>query len=219
MATKSNNGIMLIEAYWLQPFSFFKRNYHNNSKCFISMIPFARNLAEYCWKIDHKNKLTSLLHIKNDSENITIAELIDVFNDIIENLNTPTTYDPNKKVVEFILEEAEKIFNETEERLNLENKIVLSIAIRLLAEIYMKWQINDEEFFDTIGTNQTRELIKKYKEIFPNNQMQLKLLEDVNLITPESIHLNSFMYEPILDMSEDYLKKLYWELKNLNINT
>ena len=122
-------------------------------------------------------------------------------------------------MIEFILDTAEQISNETEERLNLENKIVLSIAIRLLAEIYMKWQINDEEFFQTIESNQTRELIEKYKEIFPEEQMQLKLLEDVNLITPESIHLNSFMYEPILDMSEDYLKKLYWELKNLHNNT
>ncbi len=219
MATKSNNWIMLIKAYWLHPFTYFKRNFHNNPKCFISMIPFARNLAEYCWKTEHKNKLTSLLHIKDDTENITITELLDVFNDIIENLNTSTTYDPNQKVIEFILDAAEQISNETEERLNLENKIVLSIAIRLLAEIYMKWQINDEEFFQTIGSNQTRELIEKYKEIFPEEQMQLKLLEDVNLITPESIHLNSFMYEPILDMSEDYLKKLYWELKNLHNNT
>lgn len=29
------------------------------------------------------------------------------------------------------------------------------------------------------------------------------------MMTPENIHLNSFMYEPILDMSYDHLKKLY----------
>lgn len=28
-------------------------------------------------------------------------------------------------------------------------------------------------------------------------------------MTPESIHLNSFMYEPILDMADDHLRKLY----------
>ena len=27
-------------------------------------------------------------------------------------------------------------------------------------------------------------------------------------MTPESIHLNSFMYEPILDMSDEHLKSL-----------
>lgn len=28
-------------------------------------------------------------------------------------------------------------------------------------------------------------------------------------MTPENIHLNSFMYEPILDMSDIHLKDLY----------
>lgn len=36
-------------------------------------------------------------------------------------------------------------------------------------------------------------------------------------MTPENIHLNSFMYEPILDMSKDHLEKLYKEITLLNI--
>ena len=32
---------------------------------------------------------------------------------------------------------------------------------------------------------------------------------------PESIHLNSFMYEPILDMSEDQLRRLYDDMTGL----
>ena len=35
-------------------------------------------------------------------------------------------------------------------------------------------------------------------------------------MTPENIHLNSFMYEPIIDMSDEHLKKLYNDLKNLS---
>lgn len=31
-------------------------------------------------------------------------------------------------------------------------------------------------------------------------------------MTPENIHLNSFMYEPILDMSDGNLRKLYGEV-------
>jgi hypothetical protein len=31
-------------------------------------------------------------------------------------------------------------------------------------------------------------------------------------MTPENIHLNSFMYEPILDMSDQHLRKLYTEV-------
>ena len=36
-------------------------------------------------------------------------------------------------------------------------------------------------------------------------------------MTPENIHLNSFMYEPILDMSDSHLRKLYSKLKELEL--
>jgi hypothetical protein len=37
----------------------------------------------------------------------------------------------------------------------------------------------------------------------------------VALMTPENIHVNSFMYEPIVDMSDEHLKKLYADVKKL----
>jgi hypothetical protein len=35
------------------------------------------------------------------------------------------------------------------------------------------------------------------------------------LMTPENLHLNSFMYEPIVDMSDEHLKRLYNDVKKL----
>jgi hypothetical protein len=43
----------------------------------------------------------------------------------------------------------------------------------------------------------------------------IKTLNGVILMTPENIHLNAFMYEPILDMSDEHLKKLYKEINDL----
>ena len=34
-------------------------------------------------------------------------------------------------------------------------------------------------------------------------------------MTPENIHLNSFMYEPIMDMSDEHLRQLYSDVLNL----
>ena len=34
-------------------------------------------------------------------------------------------------------------------------------------------------------------------------------------MTPENIHVNSFMYEPIVDMSDDHLRKLYGKVLEL----
>ena len=34
-------------------------------------------------------------------------------------------------------------------------------------------------------------------------------------MTPENIHVNSFMYEPLIDMSDDHLRKLYADVEQL----
>ena len=35
-------------------------------------------------------------------------------------------------------------------------------------------------------------------------------------MTAENIHVNAFMYEPLLDISNSHLKKLYDKVKTLN---
>ena len=85
----------------------------------------------------------------------------------------------------------------------------MSIAIRLKAENFMISKINDEPFWHGITSNQTIHLIKRYKRDFPTEKGHLQLFDQVNLMTPENIHLNSFMYEPILDLSSQHLKRLF----------
>lgn len=63
------------------------------------------------------------------------------------------------------------------------------------------------------ASNQTSALTKKFEEqCSPTNDIQL-LIKEVNLITPENIHLNSFMFEPLVDMSVWKLEKLYQDIK------
>ena len=45
---------------------------------------------------------------------------------------------------------------------------------------------------------------------------QSRVVDEINIMTPESIHLNSFMYEPIIDMSDWALKRLFVEALKLN---
>ena len=69
-------------------------------------------------------------------------------------------------------------------------------------------KIADPNFVAQIKENQTKALFKKFADLFPANPA-IKALKTVLLMTPENIHLNAFMYEPILDMSDDHLRKLY----------
>jgi hypothetical protein len=99
--------------------------------------------------------------------------------------------------------------------LNLENKVVLSIATRLRAERFIVSKINDNAFWEKIANKQTQLLIRKFKKLFPVESDIATLLDRVAIMTPENIHLNSFMYEPILDMSDDHLKRLYSDVAQL----
>ncbi len=99
--------------------------------------------------------------------------------------------------------------------MNLENKIVLAIAIRVSAERFMVDRIADPEFVARIAANQTQGIIAKFKELFPADQKNITTLDQVALMTPENIHVNAFMYEPIIDMSDDHLRRLYERVKTL----
>ena len=184
----------------------------------ISIIPFIRNIAEYIGDSDSENELTKLLHLKEPyTENISIANLEILIKKILKDSQDITLSNSDKKVFELIFEQAEQIIiPPIVEEVELEKKIVLSIAIRLKAEKYMINVINDSSWVNTITKFQTAQFINKIKkDNLVSSHEKLKVLELVNLITPENIHLNSFMYEPILDMSKSHLIDLYNDVKGL----
>ena len=40
-------------------------------------------------------------------------------------------------------------------------------------------------------------------------KQKIEILKNINMITPESIHINSFMYEPIIDMTPNELVAIF----------
>lgn len=211
-AAKNGRNLSLKEEkYQNDPFKYWKKNL-GDKRYVISSIPFVRNLAEYCGRDADFKRLTSLLHIKADTAAITIQDLENIYKPIINKPNL-TLPDPQKSVIDVIHELADEIALESDEEAELESKIILSIAIRLKAEAFMVGKIANQQFVDEITKNQTLELLRKYKNDFSQEQDLIALMEQVNLMTPENIHLNSFMYEPILDMSPKHLKQLYAAVK------
>jgi hypothetical protein len=91
------------------------------------------------------------------------------------------------------------------------------MAIRLLAETYMWDNVSD---MTPIGGSQTGKLFDRFKREHsedPTKNGVIRTLGAVNLMTPENIHLNSFMYEPILDMSSKHLLDLYDKVSRLQV--
>ncbi len=54
--------------------------------------------------------------------------------------------------------------------------------------------------------------MERFKQQSATGTEAIRVFERVNSMTPESIHLDSFMYEPILDLSAQHLKKPYRQL-------
>ena len=77
-------------------------------------------------------------------------------------------------------------------------------------------KIADPVFVAKLEANQARGLVDEFKTRFPYEQNATATLERVSLMTPENIHVNSFMYEPIIDMSDDHLRRLFTEVRALN---
>lgn len=216
MASKNEQGVSLAQAAGIRNVfaNDWKGNFFADSKKKIASICFLRNLIEMTTGETDPNyqKLTSMLHWKSDSAKIKVSELDAIYNAVCKTEGASGNAD--RLVHDLIREEADNCLVATL-GLNLENKIVLAVATRLTAERFMIDKLRDDKFVAGIQFNQTQALIEKYKERFPKQEEAIKCLDRVALMTPENIHVNSFMYEPIVDMSDEHLKRLYSDVKKL----
>ena len=156
-------------------------------------------------------QLTSMLHYRPDLGTVTEADLDNIYNLVF---STEEKISGGKPIMDLIQEQAATCLNASAGA-NFENKIVLAIATRLAAERFMVKRIADDTFVASIPGHQTQTLTEKFRKLF-DGDAAIESLDRVVLITPENIHLNSFMYEPIVDMSDEQLRKLYREVLALN---
>ena len=226
-----NNGEVILreEYYQNNPIDHWKDNMTLTHV--VALIPAVRNLIEYTKGKDNEDysELTKLLHSKRETSGITFQSLKDIYernlgrSDFINiNIDTP--------IVEAIYEGAERI---TIKNSLLEYKIILAIAIRHKAEEYMKRKLEEysgqiswgrrgsengssQEFLDQLEAqkNQTRSLSDAFKQTACDNDT-VKVIDEVNIMTPENIHLNAFMYEPLVDMDINELINLYQRVKEI----
>lgn len=216
LASRTSTEIKLSkEKYQNDVFNAWKRDMHRNESYMLASIPFVRNLTEYCGHEENYKKLTSLLHIKEDTAKITVNDLQEIYRSVFSDKSNLILQNNAERVIDKIFQQSDHLSKLANESPDLECKVIVAMAIRLKAEDYMISKINDQAFLKSVQSNQTRELFDKYIELHPGNIEIIYLLDQVNLMTPENIHLNSFMYEPILDMSAHRLYELYNEVKQL----
>lgn len=215
IAQKEKTGVVKMSVFLYQN-NFFKnviisgikgKDSHKKKKMLIASIPFYRNLAEYCGNDSDQLKLTCFLHCKTtpiETENATLADLWAI---ICKYVNGSTTTFGEEKYCDVVRQLAEEISSDDDD-VSLENKLIVSIAARLRAEKYMKaLLVSKEGECQDSNKNQTRDWYNRAKPYM--GDMEKAVLDEINLITPEAIHLNAFMYEPIIDISIWALNDIY----------
>ena len=222
IAHKLENSIKLIKGGSKDvsnPFELWKENYKNNEAMLISMIPFVRNLIEYKdgTSNDGYKALTSMLHVKLDTYTLKLSDLEKIINKVILPSESVSAYEQEKLVIDQIYQTADDLcLTANDDEICLEKKVTLSIATRLKAEEFMWNYVSDKSPFNGQQTGLLYDRLVTENMPLSGDFVQVKkTLSQVILMTPENIHINSFMYEPLMDMSNHHLVHLYEEVKGL----
>ena len=225
MVQRIQNGLEIINPKYVfkNPFEEMKKGMKNNiDKDVITSIPFVRNIIEYTRDADtdeNYNLLTSLLHIKASSKTITLKNLENIFNNEIkdtEELNFSKDRE-DMSVYDLIISLARSEAQATKESIELDGKIIISMAIRLLAEEFMIDKLTSKSVtVNDISKNQTGVLLQRFKEAYPDEIENIKTMNKVVLMSSENIHINSFMFEPLIDISIKSLIQLFGQICIIN---
>lgn len=217
IAQRTDEGIVTVSEFKYQS-DFFKNvikakindgviNSDEKKKCLIASIPFYRNLSEYSGRDGDYLKLTCFLHYKTtpvDTETAMVSQLWDI---VKTYLNNNAYGGVDETYVQLLSYLANNVLQDNDE-VSLENKLILATAARIEIEKFLKNKIESNGGTCQDATkNQTREWYLQARDYLTD--VEKEAVEEINLVTPESIHLNAFMYEPLIDVSVWSLKELY----------
>lgn len=205
----SNNGqVTLYDARQkhFEDYSYYS-NWKNNGKLidFIFIIPFLRNIIqlEKNSKDPDYQELTKLLHYNSDLENKIFAD----FESITNKYNIKANFDLNQKYLSCIKIKAEEIINSAAiNETNLQEKVVLGIFIRLFTDKYMWNKYVEKHGIDPEVSdvkNQSRYLYNLISNNIDENKKSILLTAFT--IAPSFVHINSFMFEPLIDVGTEKL--------------
>lgn len=139
----------------------------NKDNIVVASIPFVRNLIEYTEGDSNPEylKLTSLLHYKPDTTTIELGEIEKIYNQYwckSSNVNFAKNRETDH-IYDIIIKEADAIV--PVEKLEIESKLILSMAIRLKSDEYMIQKISSKVTNGTAIINdiyQKRENVKLF---------------------------------------------------------
>lgn len=179
----------------------------NNIYDFLAAIPYLREAKTILY--EDTACLDSCLHYKAFTKQLKLGDILSLFpKECIENLSVNS----NSLYIEELKITSSKLSNF--DNFDIVKKTVLALASRVIIE--EKIIGNNFKLIEGVSTNQTSYILDNYGNKL--NDDVRKCLENVQLSTPDFIHGNTFMYEPLIDIDGSYLESLYNDVLNIDEN-
>ncbi len=209
-----NNNLSAEEMFDPRVFGSYKKDAARDKSAWVTMIPFARNIVEFQYGKNHDDykELTRALHTLDDE--ITTGQIQQHLQSIVSVTDTP--FDESLDIHEAIIRYAKKVATNAYDGFSLKDNLVLAIGTRLCIERYIISKISGEDYRNAVGKK--RDLTRKLLILYSNNcsdpkkQIYLKMFNKAAAIVDGTIHINSFMYEPLVDVGTWEMKKMFNEI-------
>lgn len=216
-ARSDDGNVKLEKAEYFRLFTTMRSRAQTDETIWLAMIPFARNLNEYrCDDVSTSANYELLTNCLHDQDvHPSVKDIRDVLQDEIGITKSP--FKDTDTFHDILISAADKLLGEKVTEINLHYNLVFAMAARIYAERYMKSKLPASSVDEAKASKSvfTRKLYELLVDGEIDTEENLEKLDEVNLVTPEHIHVNAFMYEPLLDISFDEVKELYVSIKEL----
>ena len=206
LRVKKTNDNIELETYSIDSIPKWFKNLNGDDKKLISAIPALRNILDM---LDRENtKILSFIHYKPNTEELTMQDLKKEFDVVIKK---PTIETDNGKYLKRLSEIITEYSESNDDSLSF--KLILSITIRICTEKFLMKKLNNSKACNI------SKMFKKCNELKLLDNSEKTFIDKILLIVNDYIHLNAFMYEPLMDIDVSELIDLYKEInKVLNTN-
>lgn len=179
-------------------------NIDSDEKLIVSL-PFAREIATYQ---NNEETFIQYFHFKRGSKRKTIGGLGKIIQKHYKH-STIVNIDKKAKFMDKLDSICQTIVSGSLNSFDISPKVILALGIRMkLEKILIRNKIS---VTDTITSNQTAVLLKQRQSKLKIDF--IRLANKIMVSTPEFIHLNAFMYEPLIDILPITLKRIYEKLQ------
>ncbi len=213
--------------YYLQISSFNSWKDNPTNKQFLSLIPFARTILQLVKSGERPGsdavfkKTLEYLHYDSNSETQTMLEIKTLLHDNVgvKINNTRLNFADNDLYLQKLQKECDDIVSTRISETDIEDKITLGLYLRLFLERFLYHKYKDATTLEPPVVNplsRTKELIDLVKTNVALSQDEEEMIEGINVICPSYVHINSFMYEPLIDVGSEKLSEAYRIIKNAN---